>query len=75
MTLYEFNVLKLDEKQTIVLEKGIFLNNYINEGIRINCYAIDMIFVEVMYNAAHNVITQIRSFKSGDAFNKYLKIK
>ena len=29
MTLYEFNILTLEEKQANVWDKGIFLDNYI----------------------------------------------
>jgi hypothetical protein len=61
MTLYEFNVLTLEEKQTTVWDKGTFLDNYITEDIRINCYAIDRFFVEVVYDGKHNVITEVKS--------------
>ena len=40
MTLYEFNILTLEEKQATVWDIGVFLDNYITEDIRINCYAI-----------------------------------
>lgn len=42
MTLYEFNKLNYDEKQAVVWEKGLFLDNYISKDVRINCYALDM---------------------------------
>ena len=71
MTLYEFNVLNLEEKQTTVWDKGTFLDNYITEDIRINCYAIDKFFVEVVYDAEFNTITEVRSFKSGRSLDKY----
>ncbi len=50
MTLYEFNILTLEEKQATVWDIGVFLDNYITEDIRINCYAIDKFFVEVVYD-------------------------
>jgi len=71
MTLYEFNVLTLEEKQATVWKKGAFLDNYVTEDIRINCYAIDKFFVEVVYDGEHNVITEVRSFKSGHSLDKY----
>jgi len=71
MTLYEFNVLTLEEKQATVWEKGTFLDNYITDDIRINCYAIDKFFVEVVYDGEQNVITEVRSFKSGHSLDKY----
>ena len=46
MTLYEFNSLILEEKRATVWDKGVFLDNYITKDIKINCYAIEMFFVE-----------------------------
>ena len=54
MTLYEFNMLTLEEKQSTVWKKGVFLDNYITKDIKINCYALDKFFVEVVYDAQHN---------------------
>jgi hypothetical protein len=50
MTLYEFNILTLEDKQATVWDKGTFLDNYITKDIRINCYALDKFFVEVVYD-------------------------
>ena len=71
MTLYEFNILTLEEKQVTVWDKGTFLDNYITKDIKINYYAIDKFFVEVVYNAEHNVITEVRSFKYEHSLYKY----
>ena len=71
MTLYEFNTLTIEEKQTIVWDKGVFLDNYITKDIKINCYALDRFFVEVVYDGVHNAITEIRSFKYGHSLDKY----
>jgi len=49
----------------------VFIDNYITKGIRINCYAIDKFFVEVVYDAEHNTITEVRSFKYGHSLDKY----
>jgi len=51
--------------------KGTFLDNYITVDIRINCYAIDKFFVEVVYDGKQNVITEVRSFKTGQSLDKY----
>jgi hypothetical protein len=75
MTLYEFNILSLEEKQATVWDKGVFLDNYITKDIKINCYAIDKFFVEVVYDAEHNVITEVRSFKYGGSLDKYSKLE
>jgi len=37
----------------------------------IKCLAIDKLLVEVVYNAKHNIITELRSFKSGLSLDKY----
>ena len=47
------------------------LDNDIIEDIRLICYAGDKFFVEVVYDAEHNVITEVRSFKTGHLLDKY----
>ena len=71
MTLYEFNALELNERMEAVNQYGTFLENYITKDIRIGCYAIDKFFVEVVYDAEQNTITEVRSFKSGSNLDKY----
>ena len=63
MTLYDFNSLTFEEKQATTWKDCAFLENYITQDIRINCYAIDKFFVEVVYDGEQNVITEVRSFK------------
>lgn len=74
MTLYEFNALSIEDKQSTVWELGSFLDNYVTKEVKVNCYAIDMFFVEVHYNAEYNTITEVTAFKSGDSLNKYSNI-
>jgi len=71
MTLYEFNVLTLEEKLDTVWDIGVFLDNHITKEESINCYALDKFFVEVVYDGEQNVITEVRSFKSGHSLDKY----
>ncbi|MFG6686231.1 hypothetical protein ACGK9U_06595 [Mariniflexile sp. HNIBRBA6329] len=73
MTLYNFNILSFEEKQAVVYDIGVFLDNYVTKDIRINCYAIDKFFVELVYNAEFNTITEVRSFKYGAEMEKYSK--
>jgi len=61
-----------DEQLSAVWDKGIFLENHISKTEKINCYAIDMFFVEVVYDANVNKITEVRSFKEGHRLDKYL---
>ena len=71
MTLYEYNALELNERMEAVNQYGTFLDNHITEKEKCNCYAIDKFFIEVFYNAEHNTITEIRSFKTGRLLDKY----
>jgi len=59
--IFGYNVMKLIKnnesttknwvkKQATVWDKGTFLDNYITKDIKINCYAIDKFFVEVVYD-------------------------
>ena len=71
MTLHDFNSLEFNYKMEVVNQEVTFLDNYISKDIRINCYAIDKFFVEVVYDEKQNVIKEVRSFKSGDSLDKY----
>ena len=50
MTLKEFNILEHDERLFTVVDKGTFLDNFVTLDIRMNLYAIDKFFVELVYN-------------------------
>jgi len=71
MTLYEFRLLNDDDQLKAVWDKGIFLENHITKTEKINCYAIDMFFAEVVYDAKQNKITEVRCFKEGHLLEKY----
>jgi hypothetical protein len=71
MTLYEFNRLSKEEQVKTVWSIGIFLDNYISKTETLNIYAIDMFFVECVYDKDANKITEVRSFKSGHSLAKY----
>jgi len=71
MTLYEFNALGLKNCMEAVNQYGAFLDTHITEKEKCNCYAIDKFFVELVYNAEDNTITEDRSFKSGLSLDKY----
>lgn len=73
MTLYEFNLLDLNNKMEAVNQLGSFIDNHLTKNERCNLYAIDKFFVEVVYNPDYNIITELRSFKSGHLLNKYSK--
>ncbi len=74
MTLYEFNILELNDRMESVNQHGTFLDNHLTKTERCNLYAIAMFFVEVVYVAEHNTITELRSFKTGHLLDKYASI-
>jgi len=71
MTLYEFNLLSKNEKIITDFDKGVFLDNYISKTETLSCYAIDMFFVELVYDVDKNKIVEVRSFISGWCLDKY----
>lgn len=74
MKLEEFNKLSFDEKLYVVVDKGTFLDNFITKNIRLNCYAIDKFFVELVYCSKENKIIEVRSFDSGADLDKYINL-
>ena len=60
-----------DDQLTAVWDTGVFLENYITKTEKINCYAIDMIFIEVVYDAKANKIIENKPFKEGHRLDKY----
>ena len=71
MTLYEFNLLELKYKIGVTLNQATFLDNYINDDVRINIYALDLFFIELIYDANFSQITEVRSFKHVRHLDKY----
>ncbi len=71
MTLKEFNILDHEERLFTVVDKGTFIDNYVTTDIRMNLYAIDKFFVELVYEDEFNKIIEVRSFKSGKELEKY----
>ncbi len=71
MTLYNFNKLSLEDKQEVLWKDGQFLDNHVTEEEKCNVYSLYRFFVEVVYDGEHNVITELRSFKSGHLLDKY----
>ena len=72
MTLQEFNKLDHDTRLFTVVDKSTFLDNYVTPEIRMNLYAIDKFFVELVYDGDENKIVEVRSFKSDPELEKYL---
>jgi hypothetical protein len=75
MTLYEFNSLSFKDQYKTVIEYGTFLDNYVSNSERANCYALYKFFVEVIYDQDKNQVTEIKSFKTGYLLDKYSNLK
>ena len=65
----------MKEQQAVLWKDGRFLDNHITEQEKCNVYALYRFFVEVVYDAENNVITELRSFKTGHLLDKYLNFK
>ena len=74
MTLYEFNLLDINNQMETVNQQGVYLDNHLTKNEKFNLYAINMFFVEVCYNSLENKISGIKSFKSGHLLDKYSNI-
>ena len=74
MTLYEFNLLDINNQMETVNQQGVYLDNHITKDEKFNLYAINMFFVEVCYNSLENKISGIKSFKSGHLLDRYSNI-
>ena len=71
MTLYEFNRLDMMDGMKAINQQSTFVDNYIDDEERFNLYAIDMFFVEVVYNPKQNKIEELRAFKYGHKLDRY----
>ena len=74
MTLYEFNLLDINNQMETINRQGVYLDNHITKDEKFNLYAINMFFVEVCYNSLENKITNIKTFKSGHLLDRYSNI-
>ena len=71
MTLYEYKMLSEDEQYETVFAKGKFLDIVIEGNSKLVLYAIDMFFVEVIWDNEKDEIIGKGTFKEGDSLNKY----
>ena len=49
MTLYEFNLLDINNQMETVNQQGVYLDNYITQGEKFNLYVIDMFFFIIAF--------------------------
>lgn len=74
MTLYEYKMLSEDEQYDTVFAKGKFLDIHIDGNTKYVLYAIDMFFVEVIWDNEKDEIIGKGQFKEGDSLNKYSNV-
>lgn len=74
MTLYEFKTFDEPEQYNAIWDKGVYLDNAFEKGKRINIYAIDVFFVEVVYGSKTDEIIENQPFKGGHRLDKYSPI-
>jgi hypothetical protein len=73
MNLYEFSILPEEEQYNTVWNVGVLVDQFIQDDIAINLYAINEFFVEVYYDQKENKILYKKHFKQGELLEKYLK--
>jgi len=61
MTSNEFDLLSEDKKIATVCNYGIFVSNHVSDTEIFSYYEMDMLFIELVYNANTNRIKEIRS--------------
>jgi len=74
MTLYEYKMLSEDEQYDTVFAKGKFLDIHIDGNTKYVLYAIDMFFVEVIWDIEKDEIIGKGQFVEGDSLNKYSNV-
>ena len=65
MTLNEFNLLSEDKKITTICNYGIFRSNRVLDTEIVSYYQMDMLLIELVYNADTNKIKEVRSSVGG----------
>jgi hypothetical protein len=73
MKLYEFLKLSEEEQYNATWDKGVLVDQFIEDNIAINLYSINEFFVEVYYDQIQNKILYKKTFKQGELLEKYLK--
>ena len=73
MTLYEYNGLDVEQRAEILWDKGVYLATRQEKEFRILLYQIDGFYVEVWYNTNKNAISRLKSFRSTNPLDPYLR--
>ena len=71
MTLYKYKMLSEDDQYDTVFSNGKFLDINIDGTTKYVLYALDMFFVEVIWDNEKDQIIGKGQFKEGDSLDKY----
>jgi hypothetical protein len=61
------------EQYNAIWNVGVLVDQFIEDDIAINLYAINEFFVEIYYDQKANKILYMKHFKHGELLEKYLK--
>lgn len=75
ITLYEFKRLPEQEQYNITFNYGTFIDYLEQKNKKFVLYAVDLFYVQVVYNTTNNKIINITSFKTGKRLFKYSNFK
>ena len=70
MGIYDFNIMSLNDKATLVWDKGTFLHNRKVKDFKVNLHAFSYFYVEIWVTDEPIRIEQIKLFKT----NEFLKL-
>jgi len=74
LTLYDFNGMDQKEQGDALFREGIFVDDRVEAGLRVQLYGLCGFYVEVFYDPGANRITRLRSFSSSGQLAAYVKL-
>ena len=75
LTLYEFKRLPEQEQYSIAFNCGTFIDYLEQKNKKLVLYAINLFYVQVVYNTTTNKIINITPFKTGKRLFRYSNFK
>lgn len=73
MTLYQYNILKHQQRVEILWEYGVPVGERTDVEHRIILYQLDSFYVEVYYHKIYNIIKRYRNFNNTELLMPYLE--
>lgn len=72
MKIYEFLILRTQERYQTVWDKGVHIDTFITNTLIYQLYSLGDFYVEIHYNSETNKIVGNLPFKQGIHLEKYL---